>query len=94
MFGEAGLGFSNASSPGGRQLRVQRRSNEGIEGPGRAREAAVAECSHISLERRGLLAVCRDLAGGEEPVEFVFAEWIFFRRAGKPAEEQMRSARK
>ena len=53
-----------------------------------ALQAALALVPHISLERQGLLRICRDLAGGEQPVQLMFFDW---RR--QPAEKEMRSAR-
>ena len=60
---------------------------EGAEGPLGAFETAVAQGAHVCLERGGLLICGASVAGGEEPIEFVFGEG-----AGEPAEQKVGGA--
>ena len=82
-FSQAALGFDHACDPSSGQQFVWRLGDEGIEGPVGLLLAVAAEIAHMRLQGRGLLRV-GGVAGGEEPVEFVFGN-----RAGEPAEQQV-----
>ena len=87
--GEAALGLVNALDPGGwQQPGGATLAEKGLERPLRPFEAEVAQSAHVGLERRGLLGIGGDVAGGKQPVEF-----LLIQRAVEPAQRILRRAR-
>ena len=76
---EDALDPSRGEQGGGKML-----AEEGVEGPLRAFQTALAQGPHGCLERRRFLWIGGH-AGGKQPVQFVLPEW-----RGKPAEHQLR----
>ena len=89
LVGEEPLGFNDAGSPGldvGIGFRVSIDfadcAEESTQGPLGLLVGAAADCAHGGLQRAGFLVI-GGIAGGKQPVEFVFGY-----RLGEPAEEQ------